>query len=61
MHQYGSKYFAPALGVGSKGQNIFTEKVMLQVKLKGMDCRAPCKQIFCPYTHPQPRGWCQLF
>ena len=27
---------------------------MLHSKLKGMDHRALCKPIFCPYTHPQP-------
>ena len=27
---------------------------MLHNKLKGMELRAPCKLIFCPYTHPQP-------
>ena len=45
-------------GVGSKAQqNIFLMKVvMLHIKLKGMDCRAPCKHEFCPYTLPQPLG-----
>ena len=28
--------------------------VMLHIKLKGMEHRAPFKHIFCPYTHPQP-------
>ena len=29
---------------------------MLHIKLKGMEHnkRAPCKHIFCPYTHPEP-------
>ena len=25
---------------------------MLHIKLKGMENRAPCKDIFCPYTQP---------
>ena len=29
---------------------------MLQIKLKIMEHRAPCKLIFYPYTHPQPLG-----
>ena len=30
---------------------------MLHIKLKGMEHnkRAPCKHIFCPYTHPEPQ------
>ena len=40
--------------VGSKSQNIFFLKVvMFHVKLKAMEQRAPCKHIFCPYTHPR--------
>ena len=27
--------------------------VMLYIKLKEMEHRAPCKHIFCPYTQPQ--------
>ena len=48
-------------GVGSEGKNIFflLKVVMLHIKLKGMEYRAPCKHIFCPYTHPQPLGWGQ--
>ena len=43
-----------APGVGS---NIFffLKVVMLLIKLKGMEHRAPCKHIFCPYT-PSTRG-----
>ena len=42
---------------GVKGQNIFFLKVvMLHIKLNGMERRAPCKHIFCPYTHLQPVG-----
>ena len=40
-----------------KGRNIFSLKVvMLHIKLKEMECRVPCKQIFCPYTHINPWG-----
>ena len=40
--------------VGSKDQNIvLLNVVMLQVKLKGMEYKATCKHIFCPYTHTQ--------
>ena len=37
----------------------FLKVVMLHIKLKGMEHRAPCKHIFCPYTHPRPLGWGQ--
>ena len=41
----------------SKGQNIFCLKeVMLHIKFKGMEHKAPCKHIVCSYTHPQPVG-----
>ena len=41
-------------GMGSKGQNVFLLNiVMLHIKLNGMEYRATCKHIFCPYTHPQ--------
>ena len=47
-------------GVGSKGQNFFFLKVvMLHIKLKGTDHRAPHKHIFCTHTHPRPPGWGQ--
>ena len=29
---------------------------MLHIKLKGMEQRAPCKNIFCSYTHPRSQG-----
>ena len=49
-----------ASGVWSKGQNIFfLEVVMLYIKLKGKEHRAPHKHIFCPYTHPLSLGWGQ--
>ena len=42
-------------GVGSKVKTFFILKVvMLHIKLKGMEHRAPCKHIFYSYTHPQP-------
>ena len=41
-------------GVGSK--HIFLKEVILQIIFMGMEHRAPCKHIFCPYTHPQPLG-----
>ena len=46
-----------APGVRSKGQNIFSLKVvMLHIKLKEMGQRALCKHIFCPYIHPLAPG-----
>ena len=35
---------------------LFQNMVMWQIKLKGMEHKAPCKHIFSPYTHPQPVG-----
>ena len=35
----------------------FLKVVMLHIKLKGTEHRAPCKHIFCTYAHPQPVGW----
>ena len=47
-------------GVGSKVQTfLFLKVVMLHFKLIRMEHRAPCKYIFCTYTHPQPLGWGQ--
>ena len=31
----------------------FLKVVMLHIKLKGKEHRAPCNHIFCPYTHPK--------
>ena len=43
--------------MGSKRQHIFFLKVVvLHVKLKGIEHRAPCKDIFCDYTHPRAPG-----
>ena len=30
----------------------FLKEVMLHIKLKGMEHRAPCRLKSCPYTHP---------
>ena len=32
---------------------------MLHIELMGIEHRAPCKHIFCPYKHPRPLGWGQ--
>ena len=46
--------------VGSKGHTIFSLKVViLHIKFKGMDHRAPCKRMCFLYTHPRPLGWDQ--
>ena len=43
--------------VGSKGlKKNLLKVVKLHIKLKGMEHRAPCKHIFCPYTHSRPMG-----
>ena len=42
---------------GVKGQNnFFLKVVILHIKLKGMEHRAPCKHIFCPLTHTLDPG-----
>ena len=38
---------------------LFQNMVMLHIKLKLTTLAATWKQIFCPQTHPQPRGWGQ--
>ena len=51
-----SEYFIHSGGGGVKIP-LFQNKVMLHIKLKGMTNAFTCKQIFCPYTHPQnPQG-----
>ena len=46
-----------APGLGSKVQKVFFLKVvMLHIKLKGMERRAACKYIVCPYKHLPPVG-----
>ena len=44
-------------GVRSKVEFFFLKVVMLHIKLKGIEHRAPCKHIFFPLTHLQPVGW----
>ena len=47
-------------GVGSKVKlYLFLKVVMLHIKLKGIENRAPWKQICCHYTHQRPLGWGQ--
>ena len=42
---------------GVKGQNnVFFKVVMLHIKLKRMEHRAPCKHTFCHNTHSRPLG-----
>ena len=41
---------------GQKIKTFFLKVVMVHIKLKGMDYRAPCKHIICPYTHQRPLG-----
>ena len=41
---------------GLTGRKCFMEVVMLHNKLKLMVCRAPGRQLFCPYTHLDPWG-----
>ena len=35
-------------------EHVFLEGVMLHVKLKGIELRAPCNHLLCPYKYPQP-------
>ena len=43
--------------IESEGKkNKFLKVVMLHIKLKATERRAPCKHILCSYTHPQPVG-----
>ena len=37
-------------GWGQKFKTFFLEVVMMHIKLKGMECRAPCKHILCLHT-----------
>ena len=39
--------------------NFFQNMVMLHIKLKLTTLAATWQQIFCPQTHPRPRGWGQ--
>ena len=63
MQQHGSKYFAKRHlfpdqhGCGQKLKNqLFQEMVVLYIKLKVMTKAATCTHMFCPCTHPRPRG-----
>ena len=38
---------------GSKSHFSFLKVVMFHIKLTGMKQRTQCKQIFCPFIHPQ--------
>ena len=52
-----SLYTPSVPGVLSKGLNIFfLKEVNFHIKLTGVEHRAPCKHILCPYMHPQSRG-----
>ena len=59
----GNTYFvlhAPLTPDGVKRSNIFfSERKMLHIKLKGIEHRAPCMHIVCPYTHLRPLRWGQ--
>ena len=47
-------------GVASKDQNMFfSEGSHVEYQIKGNGWSAPCKHIFCPYTHPPPLRWSQ--
>ena len=48
------------LGGGAEVKiELFQNMVMLHIKLKMTMLAATWQQIFCPQTHPQPRGWGQ--
>ena len=50
-------YTSSAPWVESKGQKSFFLNVfMLHINLKGIELRARCKPISCPYTNPQSVG-----
>ena len=48
------------LGGGAKAKiKLFRNMVMLHIKLKPTTHAAQWQPIFCPQTHPRPRGWGQ--
>ena len=48
------------LGGGAEAKiKLFQNMVMLHIKLKLTRLAATWQQIFCPQTHPRPRGWGQ--
>ena len=59
MQQQARTYSVLTEQMGSKGQTIFfyseSSHVAYQIKLI-LKHSAPCKHIFCPYTHPQTWG-----
>ena len=66
MPQHASTYFVfshtldPWGGVKCQ-KHFYLKVVILHIKLMGMEHRAPCKHIYCPYTHPRSLGWGQKF
>ena len=47
---------ANTLDCGGGVKPFFLKVVMLHINLKGMERRAPCKHVVCPYTKPWPMG-----
>ena len=45
-------------GGGGGGQKV--KIPLFRTWSKGMEDRAPCKDIFSPYTHHQPIGWIKV-
>ena len=43
-------------GMGQKVKLFLLKVLMLHIKLKGMENRAPCKHITCPYVSLGPWG-----
>ena len=58
MHHIFCPYSRPR-PLGGVKRSFFTEVVMLHIKLKGIERRAPCKKIFSHCTRPQPLGYVQ--
>ena len=54
-----SLYTSSIFEVGSRVKTFFFLKVVMSVKLKGMEHRTPCKHILCSYIHSRPLGWGQ--
>ena len=49
----------PSTGGAVAKIKLFQNMVMLHIKLKLTTLAAKREQIFCPQTHPRPRGWGQ--
>ena len=45
------KHTLSPLAWDKRSKHFFLKVVMLHIKLKGMEHRAPCKRIFRPYTY----------